>query len=137
MSSKSVLKLELAFPYEINIIPTVNGGCIVNVGCARLSYSAPARMITDLKKYLADPEGYEKAFNECNKAREVAGMTPERPSLTRRSEGAGQVVEQLETAPDGPMSEGENRRDPDAHPDDRARREGDSAETVGSPGDDR
>lgn len=127
MSSEAKeIKLELAFPYDINIIPTVNGGCIVNVGCARLSYQTPARMITDLKKYLADPEGYEKAFNECNKLRAADG--PERPSLTRRSVGAGQVVEQLETAPDGPMAEQENNLN---------RREGDSAETGGSPGDDR
>lgn len=143
MSSKTEIKLELAFPFDITIIPTVNGGCIVNVGCARLSYSTPARMLIDLKKYLADPKGYEKAYNECNKPpqdSEVASNAP-RPSLTRTSREVGQVVEQLETAPDGPMSEGQddtdNRRDPADHPEDRQRREGDSAETGGSPGDDR
>lgn len=121
MSSKSVLKLELAFPYEINIIPTVNGGCIVNVGCARLSYSTPARMLTDLKKYLADPEEYEKAFNECNKPPpHSAGLNT---MNTAHIESGGHAVEQR---PETDQVERELRRDPDAHPEDRQRREDDA-----------
>jgi len=115
MTSKKEIKLELAFPYDIKIIPTVNGGCIVNVGCARLSYSTPARMLIDLKKYLADPQGYEKAFYECNKSISAVAE-PERPSLT-----GGQTVEEIpETAPD------DTRRDPEDHPGDRERREGET-----------
>jgi len=126
-SEKKEVKLELAFPYDINIVPTVNGGCIVNVGCARLSYSTPASMLTDLKKYLADPQGHEKAYNECSKNRgaEVASETP-RPSVI----GSGRTHEEIPEQPKQPEAQ-ENRRDPADHPDDRERREGSNAETEG------
>lgn len=121
MTSKAEIKLELAFPFDIQITPTVNGGCIVNVGCAQLSYSTPARMLIDLKKYLADPKGYEKAYMECNKTRggEVASDTP-RPSLGGSGGRIGQIPEQPEAQ--------ENRRDPEDHPGDRERREGEKNE---------
>lgn len=94
MPSRTELKLELAFPYEIHITPTVNGGCIVNVGCAQLSYQTPARMLTDLKKYLAEPEKYEKAYNECNKTRGGNALVEReaRPSLVA---GSGRTVEAI------------------------------------------
>lgn len=100
MAEKTEIKLELAFPYKITINPTVNGGCIVNVGCARLSYSTPARMLTDLKKYLADPQGYEQAFYECNKIRgENTLAAPEQPS----GQTGAQIPE--DTAPDQERAE--------------------------------
>ena len=103
------LKFELPFPYDIQIQPTVNGGCIVRVGCATLSYSNTNKMITDLRKYLADPEAHEKAYNECQRNRpvEVASDRPETP----RVHGSGRALGQ-------PLSEaGAERRDPTADTD--------------------
>jgi hypothetical protein len=106
MPSKTEIKVELAFPYDIRIIPTVNGGCIVNLGCAQLSYSTPARMIIDLKKYLAEPEKYEKAYYECNKIR---------PSGSNALAVPGQVVESLDQPIDSRDSEApdEKRKEPE------------------------
>jgi hypothetical protein len=50
------------FPHEIKIIPTVNGGVIVLIGCATLSYSNPAKMLSAMREYIKDPEGIEKNY---------------------------------------------------------------------------
>jgi hypothetical protein len=108
-SEKKGIKLELAFPYDIQITPTVNGGCIVNVGCVQLSYSTPARMLIDLKKYLADPQGYEKAYNECNKTRGSGNALarPEQPSLMdAHSRRTGEIVEEITEKPSPPEDTG-------------------------------
>lgn len=69
----SDLKFELAFPYRIIIEPTVNGGVIVSVGCAQLSYENTNKMLKALKQYFADPEAVEKAYCKCNALRAGGG----------------------------------------------------------------
>lgn len=78
--NKSKLQFALAFPYNIQIEPTVNGGVLVRVGCAQLTYENTNKMLKALKQYFADPEAAEKAYNACNALK--AG--PEAPRPTTR-----------------------------------------------------
>jgi len=80
----SNLKFELAFPYNIQIEPTVNGGVIVRVGCAQLTYENTNKMLKALKEYFSDPEAAEKAYNACNALRAGGGevaTAPPQPTL--------------------------------------------------------
>ena len=113
----SKLKFELAFPYNIQIEPTVNGGVIVRVGCAQLTYENTNKMLRALKDYFADPEAAERAYNACNALRagpnEVATAPPTPtlrgsgnirapdPEYTEESLGAAsQDANQAQTEPD-------------------------------------
>lgn len=49
--------------YDIHIRHTINGGVIVKVGCAELSFSSPEDMMDIMKQYYADPKGMEKEYN--------------------------------------------------------------------------
>lgn len=49
--------------YDINITHTANGGMIVRVGCATLSFSNPEDMMDAMKQYYENPDGMEKQFN--------------------------------------------------------------------------
>lgn len=83
------MKFMQAFPYEIHIIPTANGGAIVQIGCAQLAYSSLNKMLTDLRWMFKDPEAAEKAYNE----RPGRSTTP--PEAPMREPDRGQVVESV------------------------------------------
>lgn len=110
------MQFELAFPYDIQITPTVNGGVIVRVGCAELSFTSTNKLLTALREYFKDPEQAEKDYHAARKAshgpmatdgRLVAGSgrtveeIPERPIEQNEAEVASE-----ETGPD------EERTDP-------------------------
>ncbi len=52
--------------YDINITHTANGGMIVRVGCATLSFSNPEDMMDIMKQYYENPDGMEKQYNNAS-----------------------------------------------------------------------
>jgi hypothetical protein len=80
------LEFKLAFPYEVHIIPTVNGGVIARCGCAELSFSSTNKLLQAMREYFADPEGSEKAYYEARKVSQPAtlagGVTEDPPEET-------------------------------------------------------
>ena len=52
--------------YDINITHTVNGGMIVKVGCAVLTFSNPEDMMDVMKQYYENPDEMEKLYNKAN-----------------------------------------------------------------------
>jgi hypothetical protein len=62
------MQFELAFPYDIQITPTVNGGVIVRCGCAELSFTSTNKLLTALREYFKDPEQAEKDYHAARKA---------------------------------------------------------------------
>jgi len=87
------IEFKLAFPYEIHVIPTVNGGVIARVGCAELTFQSTNKLLTAMREYFADPEEVEKAYHAARKASHG-------PMACNGNLGAGSVVEQLD--PPGP-----------------------------------
>ena len=57
------MKFKKAIPYDILIRPTPNEGFIVEVGCVKVVYAGWASLIQDLSEYLAEPEKFEKQYN--------------------------------------------------------------------------
>ena len=53
--------------YNINITHTVNGGCIVKIGCGRAVFTDHNAMLIALKEYYDDPEGMEKKYYDIQK----------------------------------------------------------------------
>lgn len=49
--------------YPISIRPALNGW-IVEVGCQTLTFNSKVTMLTELNKYMDDPEGTEKFYRE-------------------------------------------------------------------------
>jgi len=82
------IEFKLAFPYEIHVIPTVNGGVIARVGCAELTFQSTNKLLTAMREYFADPEEVEKAYNAARKASH--GPMPCNGNL-----GSGRTVESL------------------------------------------
>lgn len=66
------MKFKKKIDHDITITPTVNGGFIVKVGCATLVYRLASELVSDLGKYLEDPEGVEKEYREACDRRVVA-----------------------------------------------------------------
>jgi len=89
------IEFKLAFPYEIHVIPTVNGGVIARCGCAELTFSSTNKLLTAMREYFADPEEVEKAYNAAVKASH--GPMASGGNLVA---GSGRPVEHL--GPDGP-----------------------------------
>jgi len=58
-----MLEFKRISKYEIYIRHTINGGCIVNIGCCEISFSNSDDMIDALKEYYSDPDGMEKKYN--------------------------------------------------------------------------
>jgi hypothetical protein len=58
------MKLKKRISRDITIKASENNGFIVEVGCARLSYSDHHEMCRDLADYLSNPEKCEKVYNE-------------------------------------------------------------------------
>ena len=52
--------------YDINITHTVNGGMIVKVGCAVLTFSNPEEMMDVMRQYYENPDEMEKLYNKAN-----------------------------------------------------------------------
>jgi hypothetical protein len=52
-----------ASKHNINIRHTVNGGCIIKVGCCEAAFSTPDEMLETLADYYKDPVGMEKRYN--------------------------------------------------------------------------
>jgi hypothetical protein len=50
--------------YDIHIRHTVNGGIIVKVGCAELSFSSPEHMLEIMKQYYENPLEIMKQYYE-------------------------------------------------------------------------
>jgi hypothetical protein len=84
------MQFELAFPYDIQITPTVNGGVIVRVGCAELSYTSTNKLLTALREYFKDPEQAEKDYHAARKASHGPMATD-----GRLVAGSGRTVESL------------------------------------------
>lgn len=110
--NESKLKFELAFPYDIRISPTVNGGAIIRVGCAELSYDNTNKMLKALREYFADPEAAEAAYCKCNALRAGPQAVPT-PTLRRYPNGpdpagatTGMGDTQEEISNDRPAGEG-------------------------------
>lgn len=57
------MKFKKAIRYDILIRPTPNEGFIVEVGCVKVVYAGWASLIQDLSEYLAEPEKFEKQYN--------------------------------------------------------------------------
>lgn len=48
---------------EVRIVDAMNG-YVVTVGCQTLVFETRERMLAELTRYLADPEGVEREYNE-------------------------------------------------------------------------
>jgi hypothetical protein len=87
------LEFKLAFPYEIHVIPTVNGGVIARCGCAELSFSSTNKLLTAMREYFADPEASEKAYYEARKVSQpvttLADRLPDPPEETASEDAGG------------------------------------------------
>ena len=114
------MKFELAFPYEIHIIPTVNGGVIARVGCAELSFASTNKLLTAMREYFGDPEGAEKAYNEIRKTITAPVADHGGGPTTRAPVGLGNTL--ATEPPEAPNQVEETEQD--------------SAETAGGPGED-
>lgn len=57
--------------YDINLRHTINGGIIVKVGCAELSFTSPEDMMDVMKQYYEDPKGMEKLYNHSGANEDV------------------------------------------------------------------
>ena len=51
---------------DITIRQCVNGGWILQIGCAKLPYSDITTMLSAIKKYTKDPDKLEKEYNKLN-----------------------------------------------------------------------
>lgn len=49
--------------YDIHIIPTMNNGFVVNVGCQTFAYGDKNSLIKDLAEYFDTPEKMERRFS--------------------------------------------------------------------------
>jgi hypothetical protein len=65
------MNFEKISKYDIKIRHTVNGGVIVKVGCAELSFSNPEDMMDVMKQYYENPQEMEKLFNKSNASHPV------------------------------------------------------------------
>ena len=72
-----MMKFEKISKYDINIRHTVNGGVIVRVGCAELSFSNPEDMIDVMKQYYENPQEMEKKYIQSNASHPVQEATQE------------------------------------------------------------
>lgn len=96
------IEFKMAFPHEIHIIPTINGGVIARCGCAELTFTSTNKLLTAMREYFADPAAVEKAYND---ARAAAGRLHEAPM----TEGprAARALGRGRTLSDHPVSDGE------------------------------
>jgi hypothetical protein len=62
MKGNSNMELKRISKHDINIRHTVNGGMVVNVGCAVLSFSSPEDMIDAMKQYYDNPDEMERKY---------------------------------------------------------------------------
>jgi len=53
--------------YNVNITHTINGGCVVKVGCCKAVFTDHNAMLIALKEYYDDPEGMEKEYYKIQK----------------------------------------------------------------------
>jgi len=113
------IEFKMAFPHEIHIIPTINGGVIARCGCAELTFTSTNKLLTAMREYFADPAAVEKAYND---ARQIAGRLHEAPDYPRpetaraRALGSGRTLARPETVDDAPdqeraANEGQEARD--------------------------
>jgi len=59
------MKFKRSILHKIEISPTPNGGFIVEIGCAKFSYSGHTQLIQDLAEYLENPADIENQYNEA------------------------------------------------------------------------
>lgn len=97
--------------YNINIRHTINGGVIVKVGCAELSFSSPADMMDVMEQYYEDPEGMERLYNDSGANEDVPQeVESSGPEERRSSTSTGPLTEAgsggntLARSPRGPRS---------------------------------
>ena len=62
----NMMEFKRVSKYDINITHTVNGGMIVKVGCAVLTFSNPEDMMDVMKQYYENPDEMEKLYNKAN-----------------------------------------------------------------------
>lgn len=58
------MEMKLASQYNVLITHALNGGFVVEVGCARFAYTNSRQLCKDLKLYLDDPQAYEEKYRE-------------------------------------------------------------------------
>jgi hypothetical protein len=58
------MEFKKRIPHDIHISASANGGFLVQVGCVNLVYVNKDALVSDLNKYLHDPEGVAKVFND-------------------------------------------------------------------------
>jgi len=61
---ESVHVLGKACPHEIHIVPTDNFGFIAEIGCSRLVFDGRKSLISGLREYLSNPDGWEKKHDD-------------------------------------------------------------------------
>lgn len=120
------IEFKMAFPHEIHIIPTINGGVIARCGCAELTFTSTNKLLTAMREYFADPEAVEKAYND---ARKVAGRLHEAPMTegprAARALGSGRTLARprnimdLDDAPDQERAERPQERAEDEQTNER------------------
>ncbi len=59
------MEFKNVLPHAINISGTMNGGYLMEVGCARFAYGDSDDMLELVKAYLDDPEGMVKKYNKA------------------------------------------------------------------------
>lgn len=69
------MKMKQLFPWHIEITASVNGGIIVRVGCAQLTYGGSRqeikRFLADARSFLEDPKKAEKEYNQMSLKSEI------------------------------------------------------------------
>lgn len=66
-----MMKFEKISKYDINIRHTSNGGVIVRIGCAELSFSSPEDMMDVMKQYYENPQEMEKRYIDSDASHPV------------------------------------------------------------------
>jgi len=101
------MEFKRASNHDINISHTVNGGMIVKVGCAVLTFSSPEDMMVAMGQFYADPEAMEKEYNSVMGPQEVETgadrCDPIRNTVRGMGGGGGPALRSLsdeETTPD-------------------------------------
>ena len=58
-----MIKFQKASKHDIHIQHTINGGMIVKIGCAKLSFSDYETMMDAMAEYYRDPDEVVKVYN--------------------------------------------------------------------------
>ena len=82
-------KFKHLIPFPVQIMPTINNGLRMTVGCAEFYYTSPERLLLDLEDYLRHPDETVKEYGEAKTRLEGGPQSdppeirvPERPECT-------------------------------------------------------